>query len=209
MKKFLIPLADYNRIYSVTHGVLRDVANVERACIFFAVFGSYILNKRYKIGARPVAGAFAICVNDSPEVAFFGAKNGTRIESDVDGFHVWIQTKDHIIDFMAPIFREAFFEAGMKYEIPRLMLQKRLTDEVQMADDLQRSGDVFTLPNLEMSEHIVDRFLEKPSNTDLLNIAESWFGRRSSKQAPNISMQNDLGEINELHLSRTVARGSW
>lgn len=209
MKRFLITLADYNRIYGVTHGVLRDVANVERACIFFAIFGSYILNKHYKIGARPVAGAFAICVNDLREVAFFGTIEGTQIESGEGGFHVWIQTKDHIIDFMSPIFREAFNEAGMKYEIPRLMLQKRLTDEIQTADDLQRSGDIFTLPNLEMSEHIVDRFLEKPSNTDLLNIAESWFGRRSSKQTPTMSMQNDLGEITELHLPKTVARGSW
>ncbi|WP_085850678.1 DUF2026 family protein [Pacificibacter marinus] len=209
MKKFLMPLADYNRIYSVTHGVLRDVASVERACIFFAVFGSYILNKHYKIAAKPVAGAFAICVNDSSEVAFFGTKNGTQIDSDESGFHVWIQTKDHIIDFMSPIFREAFSEAGMKCEIPRLMLQKRLTDEVQMADDLLRPGDIFTLPDLEMSEQIVDHFLEKPSNRDLLHVAERWFGRRSSKQALNMSMQDDLGEIIKLHLPRTVARGSW
>lgn len=174
-------------------------------------WGLWLLHpeQAYKIGARSVAGAFAICVNNSPEVAFFGTKNGTRIESDVDGFHVWIQTKDHIIDFMAPIFREAFSEAGLKNEIPRLMLQKRLTDEVQVADDLQHSGDVFTLPNLEMSEHIVDRFLEKPTNTDLLNIAESWFGKRSSKQTPTMAMQNDLGEISQLHLPKTIARGSW
>jgi len=132
MKKFLLPLSEYNRIYQVAHGVLRDVTDVSRACQFFASFGTYVLKKYYHISARPVAGSFALCLDvgpDGPNIVCFGSNSGSRITSDANGFHMWVQTPSHIIDFMAPVYREAFAQCSGAGTIPRKMMQKRIEDE--------------------------------------------------------------------------------
>ena len=111
MKKFLLTLSEYNRIHQVARGVIEGLGTAERSCIFFAVFGAYILETRYKIPATAVAGNLALCVADGPKVAFFCRDEGGRIVADSDGFHMWVQTVTHIIDFMAPIFPEGLVKA--------------------------------------------------------------------------------------------------
>lgn len=43
MKKFLLTLSEYNRIHQVARGVIEGLGTAQRSCIFFAVFGAYIL----------------------------------------------------------------------------------------------------------------------------------------------------------------------
>ncbi|ENQ7718316.1 DUF2026 family protein [Pseudomonas aeruginosa] len=90
MKKFLLTLSEYNRIHQVARGVIEGLGTAERSCIFFAVFGAYILETRYKIPATAVAGNLAICISDEPKVAFFGRNEGGQIVADSDGFHMWV-----------------------------------------------------------------------------------------------------------------------
>ncbi|QFS96638.1 hypothetical protein FIV06_04350 [Labrenzia sp. THAF191b] len=208
-KKFLFPLFEYNRIYRIAHGILQDIGKVEKACIFFASLGSYLLNKHYKIPSRPVAGAFALCVNDEPDVACFGRQGDQGLSSDPEAFHMWIQTETHIIDFMAPVFPEAFAKYNPPASITRKMLQKRLGDEAANASELKAAGDFFTLPDPELTEKLLDQFLETPGNTDLIAIGEKWFGKRGAKQKPLISMTNDLGQIYHLNLPKHAVLGSW
>jgi hypothetical protein len=94
-------------------------------------FGAYVLNKHYKTPARAVAAAFALCVGDGPDVAFFGEKNNGRLGSSEDRFHMWIQRKTHIVDFMAPIFPPPEVFAGIRtgVSIPRKMLQRPISTE--------------------------------------------------------------------------------
>lgn len=209
MSKFLLPLAEYNRIHQVIHGVLKEEGRVEKGCTFFAIFGSLVLNKHYGIAARPVAGAFALCVTDEPRCMFYGRDENGKIVWDEDGFHMWVQTETHIIDFMAPIYEEAFAEAGPGVEIPRQMFQKRITDEAASLDDLATPGDFFTLPDPDLSEQLTDRFLSRPTNTDLLQVADAWYGGRRAKQRPSVRMGSNDGIIRQLTLPPTVARGSW
>lgn len=46
MKKFLLTLSEYNRIHQVARGVIEGLGTAERSCIFFAVFGAYILGSK-------------------------------------------------------------------------------------------------------------------------------------------------------------------
>lgn len=209
MKKFLMPISEYNRIHRVAHGVLRDVADVERACIFFATFGSLLLNQHYNIAARPVAGVLALCVSDKPDVACFGEQEGNQLISNSNAFHMWVQTETHIIDFMAPIFPEAFAKHKLNTTIPRLMLQKKITEEVASYMELAKLGDFLTLPNPNLTEALLENFFRKPGNSDLLQVGAKWFGRRSAKQKSTMVMQNDLGEIYNLRLSSNSASSSW
>jgi len=202
-------LSEYNRIYQVAHGVARDVGRAEKGCIFFNCFGAMILNKHYKIPARAVAGGFALCANDNPEVAFFGQINGRKVATSSDGFHVWVQTKTHIIDFMAPIYPEAFADATPKLSIPRKMFQREIATEAKFLDDLASEGDFFTLPDPGLTERLIDKFLGRAQNTDLLNVGDVWFGNRRKDQKKTFAMQDDLGKVLELSLPRTVAVGAW
>lgn len=209
MKKFLLTLSEYNRIHQVARGALEGVATAERSCIFFASFGAYILSKHYKIPARAVAGGFALCLNDEPKVAFFGKDEDGKMVWSSDGFHMWVQTQTHIIDFMAPIFPETFAEMMPGNAFPRKMLQRMIATEATSLDGLRATGDFITLPDPDLTEALIDHFLDRPANGDLLLIAEKWFGSPRAKQQQSFAMVNDLGEVQKLSLPIAVAAGAW
>lgn len=209
MKKFLLTLSEYNRIHQVARGVIEGLGTAERSCIFFAVFGAYILETRYKIPATAVAGNLALCVGDEPKVAFFGRDEGGRIVADSDGFHMWVQTETHIIDFMAPIFPESFAGLLGNTAIPRKMLQRPIESEADDLDSLHAVGDFITLPSRELTHALLEKFGKRPANSDLIHVAETWFGTSKGKQLPTFAMINDLGQVTNLKLPTKVATGSW
>lgn len=209
MSKFLLPLSEYNRIHQVAHGVLADIANAERACTFFAAFGAFVLNKHYNIPARVVAGAFGLAVTDRPEVAFFGRIEDGVLLSDADAFHMWIQTETHIVDFMAPIYPEAFVALQTATPIPRKMLQLRLVDEAESVSALKQAGDCIACPDPDLTDELVDRFCARPHNEDLVRVADAWFGGRRARQQPGFAMIDNRGVVEQLTLAKTTANGAW
>lgn len=174
----------------------------------FACIGALILNKHYKIPARAVAGGFALCV-EPEKVMFFGRDGGGTVEFDEDGFHMWVQTETHVIDFMSPLYQEAFQDVQQEVAIPRRMLQKRLSDEAPDLNQLKKAGDYFTMPDPELSERLIDHVLDRPINTDIIHIAETWFGTRRGKQKPSLTIGSNDGLVRDLRLPATVARGAW
>lgn len=107
MSNFLLPMSEFNRIHQVIHGTIKDEGNPGKGCTLFACIGALILSKHYKIPARAVAGGFAMCVEPEKNM-FFGRDGGGVVEFDEDGFHMWVQTENYIIDFMSPLYHEAF-----------------------------------------------------------------------------------------------------
>jgi len=209
MNKFLIPLSDYSRIHRVGYGVIEQMSNVEKSCIFFSIYGAYILNKIYNIEARAVAGLFSLCVDDEPKVASFGRFENDLIVSDEDGFHMWVQTKTHIIDFMAPVFPESFAPQLEGDVLPRKMFQRLLTSEAEKPEGLKKAGDFISYPNLELSHKLIERFFDRNDTGDLVHVAEAWFGKRRGKTPKQFAMQNDLGKVYNLNLPTTLISGSW
>jgi Protein of unknown function (DUF2026) len=204
-----ITLKEYNRIYQVARGVIEDIGHSEKACMFFAIFGAMMLNKHFKIPARAVAGGFALRVSEAPEIAFFGQMAEDRLVMSTEGFHMWVQTASHIIDFMAPVYPEAFAQAEQKLIIPRKMFQRPISTEAASMDDLSSPGDFYTLPDPELTESLIDGFLGRASGADLLSVADTWFGGRRRKQVKSMAMQDDQGKVYQLDLPRTTAIGSW
>ena len=155
MSKFAITMADYNRVHQIVHGVIKDEGTVERGCTFFAIVGSYLLNKHFGIAATAIGGGFALCVEEGPKCIFYGKDDDGKFTWGDDGFHMWVQTEEHIVDFMAPIYREAFAVAQPDIEIPRKMFQKRQIDESASLDELSIAGDFIAFPDPDLSEQLI------------------------------------------------------
>ncbi|MET3762216.1 hypothetical protein ABIB28_002770 [Sphingomonas sp. UYEF23] len=122
---------------------------------------------------------------------------------------MWIQTDTHVIDFMAPIYREAFAEHPAAIELPRRMMQRRHEVEAPSLDDLTRAGDFRHFPDPDLTEELVDHFLGRPINADLIQVATAWYGRRRANQAPTFAMGDKKGSVTRLGLAMTLANGSW
>lgn len=209
MKNFALPLSDYKRIYRIGHGAIRALSDAEKSCIFFSIFGSFILNKHYKIPSRPVAGVFSLCVNDKPTVASFGQMEEQIITSNESGFHMWVQTEHHIIDFMAPLFPVTFAPQLEGEVIPSLMFQRLRASEAENPDSLTGVGDFITYPNIELTEMLIDRFLKRSTTTDLLQVADTWFGSRRGKTKKSLKIQDSQEGVIELTFPETAISGSW
>lgn len=206
--KLQLTLPEYRRIYEVIYSVLDSRANTSYACTFFAITGAFILKEHYKIPARPVAGAFLLCVDPTPSVLSFAKNEDGMVTSDLDGFHVWVQTETHVIDFMAPIFDESLKGKGFPRSVPRKMFQRPLSAEVEAIDDLRAPGDYFTLPNIELTNDRVQTFMDRPSHMDLLEAANRWF-KKYPKKLDDLSLMNELGEVAKLTLRAPSIAEAW
>jgi len=204
-KKFILTLPEYGRIFQTIYSILEGRANTPQACLFFASAGALILNKHYKIPARAVGGAFMLCTDSDPSVLVIGKIINGILVSDGDGFHFWIQTENHVIDFMAPIFNEAIEGKGFNKSIPRKMFQRSIDDEVASPDDLSKSGDYFANPNLELTDELIDNFLDHYSNTDLLLACDHWF-KKHPKKMESMSLRDGR---DPLQLSAPTVTGAW
>lgn len=209
MKKSPLTLGEYNRIHQITRGVLRNVVEAERSCISFATFGAYVLQEHYQIPALPVAGNFGLCVGEGPSLILFGKGDHGRIVSESDGFHMWVQTPTHIIDFMAPIFREAAGTLLGGTVVPRKMLQRQISTQATSPNRVKTTGDFFTLPDPKLTKRLLANFVSVPANQDLLMIADEWFASSHLKQQQTFAMTNELGEVYRLSLPNSVATGAW
>lgn len=207
-KKFILSLPEYDRIYKTIYSVLDGRANTPHACLFFASAGALILNKHYKIPARAVGGAFMLCTDDDPSVMVIGKIVNGILVSDSCGFHFWIQTESHVVDFMAPIFNESIEGKGFNKLIPRNMFQRSIDDEGESPSDLSAPGDYFTNPNLELTDELIDRFLGHHSSTDLLLACDHWF-KKHPKKMEDLSLGDDTGCIHKLQLSAPQISGAW
>jgi hypothetical protein len=208
IKKLLLTLPEYDRIYQIIYSVLEGRVNTPHACMYFAITGSLILNKHYNIPARPVAGAFLLCTGTAPTVISIGKSADGVITSDRDGFHLWIQTQSHVIDFMAPIFNESARSKGHEITVPRKMFQRLISDETSSIDSLSKVGNYFTLPNLELTEELVGSFTNRLSRMDLLAACDRWF-KKHPKKIDDLSLLDDLGNVHRLTLSAPAITGAW
>ena len=69
--KFDVTLSQYERIYKIVASVGRELSHGEgKSCQFYNVTGALLLEKIYKVKARPVMGAAFIKLTESGDVLF-------------------------------------------------------------------------------------------------------------------------------------------
>lgn len=206
----IISLSDYERIFRVIYSVIDEHANTQHACLFFAVVGAAILELKYKIQARPIAGAAAFCVHGSSStVSTFGKIVDADLVSAEDAFHCWVQAGNIAIDFMAPLFRESFLTYGHDVAVPRRMFQKPMIEMAQSFDSLYQEGMFILNPNIQLTTKLIEFFFSRPAYRDLAEICLAWYAKPPKKLPTGVSVKDDEGRIYLLKPIGPEITGVW
>ncbi len=210
-----IPLADYQRIFRVLKSVFDGAAdntasNTLRASIFFSIAGASLIESFYKKRCQPVAGPAYYKVDDADETVLSFADHD-EIHGDAGdehGFHCWIFCEGHIIDFMAPLFREALQARGLPGQCSRKMFQKPLSAMADSPYLLKKPGDSYLIPDLDLTKQCIQDFHARPDARDLLSVCAQWY-QKPPKRIPNrVRMSRGDAEI-DLQLSGLTLTGAW
>lgn len=210
-KKPVLTMPEYIRLFRIISAVLDSVeAKTERACLFFAITGAFLIEHAHKRPARPVAGAaFYRVDNDTGFTIAFGRLEENEPICDSKAFHCWIECEGTIIDLMAPIFHESIASAGRSEHVVRKAFQK---PQSQMSDspyNLAQEGDFFLFRDPLLTNDLLQSFLSKPGNGDLVNVCEHWYRRPPKPIQPAIQMGSDDGSVTTIRLSNVELEGAW
>lgn len=205
---YILTLPEYQRIFGTVYSILEGRANTPHACLYFASAGALILNKYYKIRAHAVGGLFMLCTDTDPSVLVFGEIVGGVLKSNSNGFHFWVETEHHIIDFMAPIYSEGAKNYGATKHIARKMFSKDIVSEVDSPKNLVLPGDYLTSPNQELTDELLQDFLDRQLNRDLLEACDQWF-EKYPKKMRDMSLQDETGAIHKVEFKFPTIVGAW
>lgn len=208
--KFLLPFADYCRMFRVIYSVLDGRAHTNRTCIFFAVAGTLLLRRHYKLNALPVAGAARYLVDaDKAQLATFGQVEGDTLIATPEAFHCWVECDGYAIDFMAPIFSENLAATEKQHAIPRRMFQRRIAEMAKTSAALTHDGAFSLFTDQQRTMDVMQNFDAKHASGDLANTCAHWYRRPPKKIPPTLDVANGAGEVRRLTLHGPEISGVW
>lgn len=213
--KLTLTLPDYQRMHSVIASVLNSVeANTPKACLFFAVAGAFLIETIHKRAARPVVGAAFYRINQATGFTMaYGrleVENGMGVvSSDDEAFHCWIECDGMVIDLMAPLFHESVRSAGRTESVARKMFQRSTVAMSQSPYELDRDGDFFLQPDPPLGMRLLNGFLSKLANSDLVKVCEYWYKPLPKAMPATIQMGSDDGSIRNIRLEPVSLVGAW
>lgn len=210
MSMALIPKADYQQIFRTIYSVFEhERLDLQRACVGFNVIGAVLLNEFYGIDARPFAGIAAYCICSEPKAAivFASEKDGMFVPTD-GGFHCWIESKDWVVDFTAPLFPLIVKQRNVPDPGPKMMQRRTASAKVSPAD-LTSEGDFFVHPDQDFTKHALGEFAQVQFHQDLIRICKSWFVRPPKPMQSKLPLANQDGKITFVTFSKFQVTGAW
>ena len=126
-----ISYSDYERICSVVISALNDLQHaLAMDCMYVALVSKEILNVHHGINATIASGQARIYVGADEagidEILSFGEVD--RNNRNPKKYHAWIQIASWLVDFSAPLYREAFQATGGIIQVPRKMMAIAIDD---------------------------------------------------------------------------------
>jgi len=211
LKDLLIPQEDYNRIFNTIYSLLlSEDADIHHSCIPFSVVGSVILDKHYNIKAKVYMGMAAYMIDGiNKNVLAFAEKVDGRHICSKNAFHSWIESDDFVIDFTAPLFTNMVSDNTEQCLCTPMMFQKMKTSMVNSPSQLEETGDFFLNCNDELTNELMDTFVEDPYNIDLVNVCCSWYKKPPLEMLKIIPISDGLGSIKNTQLQPLRVCGSW
>lgn len=207
--KFDITLKQYELIYKIVASVGRELSHgAGRSCQFYNVNGAFILEKIFKVKAKPVMGAAFIRLTENGNTLSFAGEEDGSFYSSPEAFHCWVETENNIIDFTAPEYREALSQAGSENKIKRNMLQKEKSLISASPHEMINVGDFYFEPNPELTSYLLAKMFEKPASQDLAKICLEWC-KKSKKKLSSFDIVNNLGEITHIAPINHSIVGAW
>ena len=206
----IITLAEYERIYGVIHSVLKNEnADTNKACSLYNTFGACILSEHYKIPAKVYSG-FAVFHLGDEHILGFGAIQDKHLSATTEEFHTWIEVDGWFIDFMAPEFPNVLTEQGKQNNIPRKMMQKKITHMADSLDSITRQGDYMAIPDKAVTESIMSSIESKIGYIDLMEICNRWYNKKPKKMPKTIGISDEKGQVNQVLLDYGSSLvGAW
>ncbi len=207
--KPVITLKQYEDIYRILSSVGEHFSHgAGNSCQFYNVNGSFLLSTILKIEARPVMGAAFIRLNDNGDALSFAEREGNKYFSSSKGFHCWIETRDHYIDFTSPEYRESNLEIDGS-TVPRSMFQKPKSTMSKDQFALLNPGDYFFSVNKELTNKLLSQVMSSPAAQDLANICCDWYRNYNKIKIDTLEVMNDLGEITSIKLRTSNLESAW
>jgi hypothetical protein len=209
--KLAITLPDYQRMHRVIASVLNSVeANTPKACLFFAVAGAFLIEQVHKRPARTAVGAAFYRVDDNTGFTMaFGRCGENTVSSDDEAFHCWIESDGMVIDLLAPIFQESVLSGGRTEEVARRMFQRPLSEMASTPYELDQVGDFFLQHDPVLQLSLMESFMTKPANGDLVNVCHYWYAPYPKKMLPTMRMGSDDGSFRDIKLGPIEIVGAW
>ncbi|MGR1580100.1 DUF2026 family protein [Thalassobius sp. S69A] len=208
----LITQNEFNLITTAIQGLLETTGHTKTVvggCAIFACFGAAVMNSKLNIPCRPVAGAWQLHHPNGQCVLGIGQEEERRIHANENGFHMWVQTETHIIDFMSPLYPEVFPEVHSEAPIPRRVLQVPRKDDAKDMGEFLNGSPLFTLPSLDLTKSFVEGVAKSSSSQDLLNVFLSWWSGLEKEPHLGIELEKSTGEYLEIWPSDCKAEGVW
>lgn len=206
----LIKLRDYELIYQTINGVLvSEGADPSVSCMFFSVFGAYILSQHYKIEAHPVAGLAVYNVGNTEKRLAFGEVVDGEIVGTDNAFHCWIIADGWHVDFMAPEFPKLVKRSGSDLPCPSKMLQKPISNMANSPYSLPQVGDFYAQADPAVTQNRLQYFSMSMAYGDLAQICSRWFCKPPKKMRSTIQIADGKGSIKKVSLTGRSVVGAW
>ncbi|CAM3124434.1 DUF2026 family protein [Janthinobacterium lividum] len=218
-----LSFAAYQRLHNVIYSLSKKFAHgPERSCVFFSITGAALMHKHYQLDAKVVCGGGAVLLDKKTETAlswFVKRPDGT-ITTGAEGFHAWISCEDWLIDLTAPNYHEAVIGATFQnptnerqsipaLKVPRMMMQKLISETERELDEMHKSGDCAFYPDSDITKDVIDNAFEQVQLGDVINIAYNWHRPVPQKMEPSITIGDNYGEIQTVHLIKRELVGKW
>jgi hypothetical protein len=124
-------------------------------------------------------------------------------------FHCWIESDGKVIDLMAPLFHESVRSAGRTESVARKMFQRPTVAMAQSPYELEKEGDFFLQPDPVLGVSLLNGFMSKLANGDLVKVCEYWYRPLPKAMQSTIQMGSDDGSIREIQLNPVSLVGAW
>lgn len=207
-----ITLPEYNRIFQVIHSVSTALDDRPIAsCLFYNTIGAYLLEASLGVSARPRMGAAFFRVDDATNTVLSFAERGKDgvCTGTRNGFHCWVETENHIIDFTAPVYCQYLADIGSDIKLPRKMFQKAKKDMALSYNSLIVEGDYYVEPSPELTLELMSKGAGNAVVGDLAKACQQWFKRPPKKIRSTLPLMSDRGELTEIKLTGISVVGVW
>ncbi|WP_316348033.1 DUF2026 family protein [Desulfuromonas acetoxidans] len=214
MNKQLISLQEYQRIFETIYSVLFFLGlNPTKNCAYFSIIGAFLLHEHFGIACKSYSGgaSYYLSCKDDAVLSFVEQVGPNSYAGTINAFHSWNQNEDFIIDFQAPLFPEMINEKYQEVEIdiPAKMFQRKLAEQCQTPLQFRKNGDFCHQPDNELTEQIVDIFVNEPLNMDIVKICSKWFVKPISKMEESIEIKLNTGQSKSVFLQKIKLLGAW
>ncbi|KOB42153.1 DUF2026 family protein [Xanthomonas arboricola] len=221
-----LSLADFARLHGVIRTVLAGTGTVlsdmTKSCVFFALAGAYLLERRHGLRARPAFGAAFIAVaerNGGLDILSFAKRDADddRWYSDADAFHAWIEVTDAVnqvwlVDLTSPLYPENIRMHMPGAKAPYKAFVQPLSAMLGHPDELQlggRPGDFYVQANPARAADMMARAATSMQLGDLVDAINAWYVPAPAAMRPKMLLRSSTGVARELTFTQPRLGGYW